>query len=307
MSAVDLGVLMMAPVTSAAQWRDRVRRVDDSGAASLQVSDHFDRSPISPLVALAAAAAHSERLRLGTLVLNNDFREPAVLAKEVASLQLLCAGRLELGIGAGWMAADYSGSGITRAAPAQRVDRLTDTVRLLRASFAAAAEPVDVAGRYSSVSGYRTIPPITAAPSLLIGGGSRRVLTLAGRYADIVGVNFDVREGSLGARALGSASQAATAEKVGWVQAAAGARTPALHLVAYWAEVTEHPERAAAARIAALGLGMTPGQMLASPHSLIGPAGAVREKLAELRERWGFSYVTVYESDLASVAPVILD
>ncbi|HEX3956547.1 MAG TPA: TIGR03621 family F420-dependent LLM class oxidoreductase [Trebonia sp.] len=307
MSAVDLGVLMMTPVASAAQWRDRVRRVDDSGAASLQVSDHFDRSPISPLVALAAAATHSERLRLGTLVLNNDFRQPAVLAKEVASLQLLCAGRLELGIGAGWMEADYAGSGITRAAPGRRVERLTDTVRLLRASFGAAAEPVDVAGEYCSVSGYRTIPPIAVQPSLLIGGGSRRVLTLAGQHADIVGVNFDVREGSLGARALWSASEAATAEKVGWVRAATGSRTPVLHLVAYWAEVTEHPERAAAARIAALGLDMTPAQMLASPHSLIGPAGAVREKLAELKQRWGFGYVTVYESDLASMAPAILN
>lgn len=307
MTAVDLGALMMAPVTSAAQWRERVRRVEDSGAAALQVSDHFDRSPVSPLIALAAAAQHSDRLRLGTLVLNNDFRHPAVLAKEVASLQLLCTGRLELGIGAGWMDADYSVSGITRDAPSRRVEKLADTVRLLRATFGAGGEPADVAGEYCSVSGYRTIPAVTVPPPLLIGGGSRRVLSLAGQYADIVSVNFDVREGRLGSRALGSASGAATEEKVSWVRAAAGTQTPVLHLVAYWAQITERPEETAAAKIAALGLGMSPEQMLASPHSLIGPAGAIREKLAELNERWGFRYVTVYEADLVSVAPAVLD
>lgn len=240
-------------------------------------------------------------------MLNNDFRQPAVLAKEVASLQLLCAGRLELGIGAGWMEADYSVSGITRETPSRRVERLADTVRLFRATFGAGREPVCVAGQQCSVSGYRTIPPITVPAPLLIGGGSRRVLSLAGRHADIVSINFDVREGRLGSRALGSASSEATGEKVGWVRAAAGTRTPVLHLVAYWTQVTERPEETAVAKIAASGLGMSPEQMLASLHGLIGPAGAIREKLAELSERWGFRYVSVYEADLESVTPAVLN
>jgi probable F420-dependent oxidoreductase len=306
MAGISLGALMMEPVASAAQWRDRVRRVEDSGAAVLQVSDHFDRSPISPLVALAAAAQHSERLRLGALVLNNDFRRPSVLAKEIASLQLLCDGRLEVGIGAGWMDGDYTVSGITRDPAAQRVGRLADTVRLLRTTFGAGLEPVDFKGESCLVTGYRSIPPLTVPPPLLIGGGSRQVLTLAGQEADIVGINFDVREGSLGTRALSSATGAATAEKVDWVRQAAAPRTPDLHIVAYWTEITDDPAGAAAARIARLGLSMTPEQMLASPHSLIGPAGAVRDKIAEMRERWGFRHISVYEADLASAAPAIL-
>ena len=130
------------------------------------------------------------------------------------------------------------------------------------------------------------------------------MLTLAGRAADVVSINFDNREGRLGPHAMATASAAATDEKVGWVRAAARGRTPVLHLVAYWAEVTEHPREAAARRIAALGLALTPEQLLDSPHALIGPAGRVRERLAELRERWGFGAVTVYEADLPSVHPV---
>lgn len=129
---MEFGALMMEPLTSAAQWRDRVRRVEDAGLAVLHVGDHFDRSPVSPLLALAAAAQVAGRIRLGTLVLNNDFRHPAVLAKEVASLQVLCAGRLDVGLGAGWMDADYAASGIAREQAGRRVDRLTGTVELPR-------------------------------------------------------------------------------------------------------------------------------------------------------------------------------
>lgn len=303
---MDIGVLMMEPLRSAAQWRERVRRVEDSGATTLQVSDHFDRSPVSPLLALAAAAQHTTRLRLGTLVLNNDFRHPAVLAKEIASLQALCDGRLEVGVGAGWMDDDYTVSGIPHDPAGLRIERLAATVRLLRSVLGAGADPVDVAENGHRLVGYRNVPPVRRVPPLLVGGGGRRVLTLAGRHADVVGVNFDVREGRVGRHATRSASAAATEEKIGWVRAAAGEHRPVLHLMAYWAEVNERPEEAAARRIAALGLDLEPAEMLASPHCLIGPAGAVAERVAELRERFGFGYLSLYEADLPSLAPVLL-
>ncbi|MGD9991428.1 TIGR03621 family F420-dependent LLM class oxidoreductase [Pseudonocardia sp.] len=300
---MEFGVLMMDPVTSRAQWRDRVRRMEDDGVSTLQVSDHFDRSPVSPLLALAAAAQVTSRIRLGTLVLNNDFRQPAVLAKEIASLSVLCDGRLEIGVGAGWMDGDYEVSGIVREPAGRRIDRLDGTLQLLRAL--ASGGPVDLDAPGVVVRDLRNVPAVTTAPRLFVGGGGRRVLTLAARNADVVGINFDVREGRLGAHATASASTAATDEKVGWVRAAAGSREPLLHLVAYWSEVTEDPQAAAARRIAALGLDLTPDQLLASPHALIGPVGAVAERLAELRERWGFGYVSFYESDMASMLPAL--
>jgi probable F420-dependent oxidoreductase len=305
---VEFGALMMAPVASAGQWRDRVRRIEDAGLATLQVSDHFDRSPVSPLLALAAAAQVTSRVRLGALVLNNDFRHPAVLAKEVASLQVLSDGRLEVGVGAGWMDNDYEVSGIVREPAGQRIDRLAGTLDLLRALFP--RDPGEPAGVTLdrpgiAVRDLRNVPAPATSPRLFVGGGGRRVLTLAGRTADVVGINFDVREGRLGAHATASASVAATDEKVAWVRAAAGERAPILHLVAYWSEITDDPAGAAARRIAAMGLDLSPEQLLASPHCLIGPAGRVAERLAELRERWGFGYVTFYEADLGSMLPVL--
>ena len=298
---MEFGALMMEPLTSATQWCDRVRRVEDAGLAVLHVSDHFARSPVSPLLALAAAAQVTGRIRLGTLVLNNDFRHPAVLAKEVASLQVLCDGRLDVGLGAGWMDADYAVSGIVREQAGRRVDRLTGTVELLRELFIAGGPVTRTAPGYA-VRELRAVPRPPTAPRLLIGGGGRRVLTLAGRTADVVSINFDNREGRLGPHAMATASAAATDEKVGWVRAAAGGRAPVLHLMAYWAEVTEGD--AAARRIAERGLALTPEQLLDSPHALIGPAGRLRERLAELRERWGFGAVTAYEADLPSLLPV---
>ena len=294
---------MMDAVTSRAQWRDRVRRMEDDGVSTLQVSDHFDRSPISPLLALAAAAQVTSRIRLGTLVLNNDFRQPAVLAKEIASLAVLCDGRLEIGVGAGWMDNDYDVSGIVRERAGRRIDRLEGTLDLLRALAGGGSVDLDAPG--VAVRGLCNIPAPATPPRLFVGGGGRRVLTLAGRTADVVGINFDVREGRLGAHATASASTDATDEKVGWVRAAAGDRDPLLHLVAYWSEITEDPQAAAARRIAALGLDLTPDQLLASPHALIGPKNAVAERLAELRERWGFGYVSFYEADLSSVLPAL--
>jgi len=159
---VEFGALMMEPLTSATQWCDRVRRVEDAGLAVLHVSDHFDRSPVSPLLALAAAAQVTGRIRLGTLVLNNDFRHPAVLAKEVASLQVLCDGRLDVGLGAGWMDADYAVSGIVREQAGRRVDRLTGTVELLRELFIAGGPVTRTAPGYA-VCELRDVPhPATA-------------------------------------------------------------------------------------------------------------------------------------------------
>ncbi|ODV07987.1 MAG: hypothetical protein ABT15_04625 [Pseudonocardia sp. SCN 73-27] len=246
---MEFGVLMMDAVTSRAQWRDRVRRMEDDGLSTLHATDHFDRAPISPLLALAAAAQVTSRIRLGTLVLNNDFRQPAVLAKEIASLSVLCDGRLEIGIGAGWMDDDYDVSGIVREPAGRRIDRLGGTLELLRALSGGGAVDLDAPG--VAVRDLRNVPDLVAPLRLFVGGGGRRVLTLAGRTADVVGINFDVREGKLGAHATASASADATDEKVGWVRAAAGDREPLLHLVAYWSEVTEDPQAAAARRITA--------------------------------------------------------
>ena len=309
MTPFRFGVLAMQPAATRGAWLDRARRAEDQGFATFQVSDHFDRSPAAPLVVLAAVAQATSRIRLGTLVLDNDFRHPAVLAKELATLDVLCDGRLEVGIGAGWMSADYAVSGLPFDPPGTRVDRLAETLAILTATLRGDG-PATLTGDHYAVRELRSGPaPGLAPPPLLGGGGRPRVLRLAARTADVVSVNFDVSEGRVGPRATRSAAADATDEKVGWVRDAAAGRPtqPELHLVAYWTAVTERPEEAAAARIAALGLPATPEQLLASPHCLIGPRAALVERLLALRERWGFSYVTVYDSDAGALAPVVAE
>lgn len=302
------GQLVMAPATSRAEWVARARAAEGEGYATFQVSDHFDRSPAAPLIVLAAVAQATSTIRLGTLVLANDFRHPAVLAKELATLDVICDGRLEIGLGAGWMPADYAVSGIAFDAPGRRVSRLAETVDILRATLAG-GDPVTLVGDHYAVDGLRSVPsPLQRPrPPLLIGGGRRRVLSLAGRQADVVSVNMDVGEGRLGPRATRSAFADATEEKLGWVHAAAGARRPELHLIAYWAQLTDRPEEVAARRIAAQQLDLTPAELLASPHCLIGSRSQLTDRLQELRGRWGFSYVTVYDHDARAFTPLIAD
>lgn len=302
------GVLSMQPLTSPTDLVHRARLAEETGYSTFQVSDHFARSPFSPLLALAAVATATSTLRLGTLVLDNDFRHPAVLAKEVATLDVLCCGRLELGLGAGWMTDDYATSGIPFDTAGTRIARLGETLSVLRAVLGP-VQPASFAGEHFSVTDMTSVPrPVQAGgPVILVGGGRPKVLALAAANADVVSVNMDVSEGRVGVRAARSAYAEATDEKLGWVRAAAGDRFDSLelHLMAYWSQITDDPLAVAAERITRAGLEITPEDLLASPHCLIGPLEVLVERLLERRERWGFSYVTFYDSDAEGCAPLV--
>lgn len=302
------GHLAMGRVRSTSDLLESAGSARDHGCTTFQVSDHFDRSPVSPLVALAAVAVAVPDVGLGTLVLANDFRHPAVLAKELATLDLLSDGRLEVGLGAGWMSEDYAVSGIARERAGVRIDRLAETVAILDAVLRADG-PVTRTGEHYSVTGLSSVPTPAhrPRPPLLIGGGGPRILTLAARHADVVSINLSVGEGRVGTEASRSSVAAATDEKVGWVRAAAATRSsqPELHVLAYWSQITDDPLTEAEARITALGLDLSPSEMLESPHCLIGPLEQLVERVHRLRERWGISYVTFYDHDTAPMAPLI--
>lgn len=304
----QFGCLAMTPVGSQADWVEQARRAEARGFATLQVSDHFDRTPLPPLIALAAAAQVTSSIRLGTLVLDNDFRHPAVLAKEIAGLDVLSGGRVEIGLSAGWLDGDYEVSGIAKDRPGVRIARLSQAVQIIKAVLAEAGPATLDTGHYA-VRGLVSTPPAVQQPHppLLLGGGAPRMLTLAAREADIVGVNMRNDEGRSGPVAARSAYRDAIDEKVTFVRDVAGqhGRDPLLHVIAYWAEVTEHPREALERKIAQLGIPVNADDIVDSPHCLVGPLNALIERLAEMRERWGVSYVTVYERDSASIAPLL--
>jgi probable F420-dependent oxidoreductase len=281
------------------EWLDLAHKADDLGYSTLLLPDHFGQQ-LAPLPALLAAAAAVPRLRVGTIVLDNDFRHPAVLAKEAATLDLLTDGRFELGIGAGWLAADYRRSGLPFDPPAVRVARLAEAIQILKACFAAEG-PVTFSGQFYKVDELPPFPPRKVP--ILIAGTRRRMLRLAAREADIVGLE----DHQFAERATGSPtiSVADATEQVAIVRAAAGPRFGELELSVFAArtEITDD-QQAAVDRLAAQ-LQLPPESIGQSTSFLVGSVDSVVDLLQERRERLGISYVMVHDRVMDTFAPVV--
>jgi probable F420-dependent oxidoreductase len=289
---------------SAEAWAAKARQVEALGYSSLCVPDHFD-DQLAPMPALAAAAAATTTLRVGTLVLDNDYRHPLIVAKEAATLDLLSGGRFELGLGAGWMASDYAQSGIPCDPPSVRIDRLEEGLAVVKGLLAGGR--FSFAGRYYTVTEHPGTPrPVQRPrPPILVGGGGRRVLSLAGREADIVSVNFDLRSGTIGTQVGVTATAEATAQKVGWIREAAGERFDDLELsfTAVMTMVTE--DRYAVAAGLGQGFGLTAEQVLAMPNFAVGTVVEIADELERRRDELGFSYVVVGGECQEAMAPVV--
>ncbi len=303
MRAFRFGVQCRGPI-DAAGWRELARRVEGLGFDILSVPDHFDGGP-APMVALAFAAEATTTLRLGTLVLANDYRHPAVLAQEAATLDALSGGRFELGIGAGWQESDYHSTGIPLDRPGLRIERLGETLAMLKGLLG--GETVTFSGRHYTIDGL-TVPVESVQPGgppLFVAGGSERVLRLAARTADIVGVNPSMAAGVIDQRVGLSATAEATAAKIGWIREKAGDRFDnlELHTRVHVASITTDAESVAGALAPALGLETS--QALGSPHSLIGTADEVVDKLIRQREELGISYIGLSSDSMEEMAPVV--
>ena len=185
--------------------------------------DHFGQE-LAPLPAIAMAAAHTSTLRVGGLVFDNDYKHPAILAKEAATIDLLCDGRVELGIGAGWMKTDYDALGLPYDPPAVRVDRFEEAVKVIKGCFT--GEPFSMQGEHYRITDYASwpVPVQKPGPPILIGGGGKRVLSVAGREADIVGVNPNLKAGEINAAAARDSLKEQTDRKIQWIRDAAGPR-----------------------------------------------------------------------------------
>ena len=178
--------VLSSSASTMAAWRDHARLAEGSGYSALYVTDHLDNQ-FGPLVAATVAAETTTSLHVGTLVLNNDLRNPVVLAKEFASLGLAAEGRVEVGFGAGWLRSDYAQAGINYDDPATRVDRLAESVTVMKSLWK--NDETTFAGKHYTVAGARCDPRPTSPPRVMVGGGSKRILTVAAEQADIVGVN----------------------------------------------------------------------------------------------------------------------
>lgn len=292
-------------------WRADVRRIEDLGFSTMSVGDHLSRGwTLEPLTTMAVAAAETSRLRVLSLALANDFRHPVLLHKATATLDRLSGGRVEVGIGAGWMSADYESAGIPMLPAGARIDRLDEALQVLTGLFGPA--PLTFRGAHYQVTDLDGLPKPAQhpRPPLLVGGGGPRILALAARRADIVGIHCALRSGVQDAAAVADLSADRVMEKVGWVRTAAeraGRSTAELELQfsVYHCEVSRPGHPPGPHRSSFAGLISEAGQLLAdSPAVLVGDVERCVDLLVERRERYGFSYLNL-GADLDAVAPVV--
>jgi probable F420-dependent oxidoreductase len=295
----------------ARRWRDQVRRIEDLGYATVSVSDHFTQGWVmEPLVAMTAAAEATERLRVLSLVLGNDYRHPVLVHKAVATLDVLSEGRVEVGLGAGWLRSDYRAAGMPLDPPGERIDRLEEAVLVLKGLFGPA--PLTFAGRHYRIEALDGLPkPVQRPrPPLVIGGGGRRVLSVAGRHADVVSVNPSLRAGTITADIVADATAERVAEKVAWVrEAAAAAGRPGdavelqMNLLLCRVERSSGQAREAVSSLVDAS-GVDPLALEGSPAVLAGSVERCVEALLAGRERFGISYVNV-GGEVEAAAPIV--
>jgi probable F420-dependent oxidoreductase len=282
-------------------WRERAHVAEELGYSALYVADHFD-AQFGPLVAVAVAAEATTTLHVGTLVLNNDLRNPVVLAKEIASLGLAAEGRIEVGLGAGFLRGDYDETGIEYDEAGTRVERLAESLAIMTSLWREGEANLE--GRHYTVRGARCDPRPMSPPSIIVGGGSERILTLAAQRADTVGVNTSLASGEKGGDVASQASDDHYDRCVRWVRDAAGDRFASLELQIMTIAAMVVNSRRAALRCATL-LGFPGEEALDLPLLLIGTEDELCERLIERRERWGFSNIVVPDNALDSFAPIV--
>lgn len=297
--SVSLGGLDTAEVSAAA------RRAEELGYAAATMPDHFT-AQAAPLIALTAAALSTTRLRVLPLVLANDFRNPLMAAKELATLDVLSAGRVEFGLGAGWMIEDYERSGVAHDSAGTRIARLAEAVDIITALLAG-EDASGLQQQFYAVSG-RLAGPMPVQPEgvpLMLAGGKQKMLTLAGEKADIVGVNLALSAGVIDERVGQGATAAATDTKLDWIKDGAGDRFDDLELQTrvHLAAITDDRE-AAATRLGAR-LGLAGADAIASPHVLIGTLRECADSLRRARDRWGVSFVSINGEVMDDFAPVV--
>ena len=295
----------VGPSRSRAEWAQKARKLEDLGYSTLTAPDHLSGF-FAPMPALISAAEATKNLRVGTNVLNNDFRHPVLVAREAATADLLTEGRFELGLGAGHMQSEYNQAGLSFDAGRIRVERLSEAVTLIKRLLS--GEQVTLAGRYYSVTGHTIYPlPVQRPhPPILVGGNGLSLLTLAAREADIVGLSGITFRGGGAAPDISGWRVSEIDRRTRLIRAVSGDRYEGLELSALVQRVVvTNDRRKAAEDLASRWMQLSPEEVLESPYVLIGTVDEIIEDIQARRERWGISYYAIFEPYVDAFAPVV--
>ena len=285
-------------------WREKAKRIEGLGYSTLYIPDHFG-DQWGPIVGMTIAAEATTELNVGALVFDNDYRHPVVLAKEIATLDLASEGRVEFGIGAGWMKSDYDESGLSYDRPGVRIDRMVEGLAVMKQLWRDGSATLD--GQHYSITAAQGHPrPASAStPKIVIGGGGKKVLSIAAREADIVGVNPNLAAGYVGPEVAASSKGDLYRERIQWIREAAGDRFDDLELQCLTFMVQFTDDRQAAYENLAPLFGLTPDEAMDVPIALAGTVDEITEMLQRRREEYGFSYVVVHEPEMEQFGEVV--
>lgn len=282
---------------------EQAQQAEGAGFSVVSVADHLVDGLYDPFGALAMVSAATSTVRLGTLVLNNDLRNPGIVARQALTLDALCGGRLELGLGAGHGWPEYEAIGLTFDAAAVRVARLRESVAALDGLLR--GDTVSIDGKHVTMREHQSFPAPVQTPRmpLLVGGHARSMLRLAAATCDIVGLTGSGKtmDDGLHHEASGFAP-AVVDERIALIREAG--RDPEINVLVQWVMVTDDPVRAAESVVKRAPY-LSVEQVLGSPYVWIGTVESICDDLQRHRERWGMSYFTVFDHSLAAAAPIV--
>ena len=285
-------------------WRDQARKVEDLGYSTLWIPDHFGEQ-WGPIASLTAAADATTTLNVGALVFDNDYRHPGILAKEMATVDILSEGRMEFGIGAGWMKSDYEEYGIPYDSPGVRIDRMIEGLAIIKQMWTTGVANHE-GTHYRCTNAQGQPQPVQKPhPPVLIGGGGKRMLTYAAKEADIIGFNTTLTAGYAGPEAAAEATADKFDQRVQWVKEAAGDRLDSLEFQCWVGFAFVGQSRTDIANMLAPTFGLAPEDALDIPIVMAGSTDEIVEDLQRRRERFGFSYWCVPGDAYEAMAPVV--
>jgi probable F420-dependent oxidoreductase len=291
---------------SADEFAAHAKRIEDLGFSTMFIPDHFVDHALAPIPAAMAAATATSTLRIGTLVLGNDYRHPVVLANEAATIDLLSGGRLELGMGAGWMTADYEKGGFPLDKPSVRIARLDESLTVLKGLWADG--PFSFKGEHYTIDELDGDPkPVQKPhPPLIVGGGAPKILAVAAKHAQIVGINSNLRSGvGESPDSVHSLTAAATDQKLRWLREAAGSGFEELEIQTLTGFVHVTDDASSIASGIASAFGVDAEVALETPAVLVGTVDEIADEVRRRRDRWQMNYVVVDENFLDAFAPVV--
>lgn len=296
--------VQLSTAASGKEWREKARRVEELGYSTLFIPDHFG-DQWAPTVAMTIAAEATERINVGALVYDNDYRHPVLLAKEMATLDLATEGRVEFGIGAGWMKSDYDEAGIAYDEPKVRIDRMVEGLEIMKQLWRDGTATFE--GQHYRITNAQGLPRPHSQPhpKIVIGGGGKRVLSIAAREADIIGVNPNLRAGYVGPEVAQSATGDKYRERLQWIRDAAGDRFDDLELQCLTFMVSITDDSQSMYESIAPMFGLAPDEAREVPIALAGTVDEIVEVLQQRREEYGFSYVVVHEPEMEEFGAVV--